>query len=430
MRFLTALFAVCMWLSTSVYAEHIDKTKQDSVLNSYNEKLEQLQKTVQELESTIKQKEQQDELEKLLEEANKLTSVEKKEEHNIGKKFHTGVRQQSAMNPNISMSGDFFGGFSSKQNDYIKSPSDFRYGTNGFYLREAEISLVAPLDPFTRGKTFISVTEEEIAIEEAYLQWLNLPANMNLKMGLFNAEFGILNRYHDHALPQFDRPRVLTNLFTAGNMGGFGLGGNFLLKPLFFSQASILDVTVMSGGTGQSFTNEGDLNLVYVANFTNFYDITQSTFFEWRLGGMAGYNDAAETQHSYVGNLAFNLKWIPVDKAKYRTIDWKTELLYSRRETPDGNVNSKGFYTSLQNKLNARWWISARLDYSQLPYNTSQDEWAYTAAADLWQSDFVFIRFQYQYSDRNFGDSTLYPDDHSFICQVNWAMGPHKHEAY
>ena len=404
--------------------------KDDSLEQVLSEKLIELEKTVLQLQSTIKKKEQETDLQKLLEEANKLKTVEKKEEHSIGKKFHTGVRQQSGLNPNISLSGDFFGAISSKQNEFIKTPSDFNYGKNGFFLREAEISLVSPLDPFTRGKTFISVTENEISIEEAYLEWLNLPANMNLKMGLFNAEFGILNRYHDHALPQFDRPRVLTNLFTNGNMGGFGLAGNFLLKPLLGADASLLDLTLINGGTGQSFTNQGDLNILYVANFINFYDITQNTFFEWRMGGVTGFNDAEEQHRTIVGNMSFNIKWIPLDRSKYRTFDWKTEFFTSRRETPFDTIQSNGFYSSIQNKLNSRWWLTGRIDYSELPADNTQNEWAYTIAADFWQSEFVFIRFQYQYSDRNFQYKQLYPNDHSFITQVNWAMGPHKHEVY
>jgi hypothetical protein len=406
-----------------------EQTKPDSTLA----KIEELQKSVNTLAEKIEKQEEQDELEKLLEEARKLKSVQKKEEHGVGKKFHTGVRQQSALNPNISVSGDFFGGISSSDSDFITEPSDFFYGNNGFFLRELELSLLAPLDPFTRGKSFLSVTEEAISIEEAYMEWLNLPLNMNLKVGLFNAEFGILNRYHDHALPQFDRPKVLVNYFSVAYLGGFGLAGNFLLPRLFWADASMLDVAIINGGNGVSFTNQ-TRSFLTVANLTSFYDITHNTFFEWRLGGVTGYNDAALEQRSTVGNFSFNLKWIPSDRAKYRTFDWKTEFLYSVRQEPTGTVQSKGFYTSVQNKLNARWWIFGRLDYTELPYDTEQTQWAVTVGADFWQSEFVFMRAQYQYSQREmrnvFGVNGAVPEDHSFILQVNWAMGPHKHEAY
>jgi hypothetical protein len=417
-----------------VYAQKAKNTQVDSQRINMEEKLKRLEKTIQEVKYKIEEKEQSDELQKLLEEAEKLKSVEKKEEDSVGKKFHTGVRQQSGLNPNLSVSGDFFSAISSKKDDFITQPSDFSYGSNGFYLRELEVALIAPLDPFTRGKSFISITENTISIEEAYMSWLNLPLNMNLSIGLFNVEFGILNRYHDHALPQFDRPKVLSNFFTNGNFGGTGLTSNFLLPTLFGANASLLDLAIINGGSGISFTDQGDLNLVYVGNFTNFYDITESTFFEWRVGTITGFNDPEEKNMSVVGNLSFNLKWIPVARAKYRLIDWKTEFLYSHRNTPDGSVKSFGFYTSLQNKLNAQWWLSGRIDYSQIPYDNKQNEWAFTICTDFWQSDFVFLRWQYQYSKRNFKNivnyNSPYPNDHSLVFQVNWAMGPHKHEAY
>ena len=414
-----------------------DKAELDSVkahLDSIKAEMDSLIKELEERIDSLEKKEQEDELQKLIEEATKLTAVEKKEEHGIGHRFTSGLRQQQRLNPNISVSGDFFGGISSSKESYVTEPSNVSYGNNGFYLRELQVTLNAPLDPFTRGKTFISFFENEIVIEEAYMEWLNLPAQMNLKVGIFNTEYGLLNRYHDHALPQFDRPKVLTDMFSSAPIGGFGVAGDFLSKPLFWSGSSTFGISVIQGGSGHSFTDQGEYNLLYVGNMTNFYELTRDTYVEWRMGGAVGHNDPAEEYLSYVGSLGFALKWVPVGRSKYRTTDWKTELLLSRRDTPTGQIYSKGFYSSLQNKLNARWWVSGRIGYSELPYDNDQHEWDFTACVDFWQSEFVFFRLQYQYSLREFtnviGNPGPYPNDSSLIFHVCWAMGPHKHEAY
>jgi hypothetical protein len=144
-----------------------------------------------------------------MEEAAQLSEKEVIEEEHANKRCLSGGRQQQGLNPNISLGGDFFGGFSSSDNEYISDEGDVFYGNNGFFLREVELGLESALDPFTRGKSFISITRDAISIEEAYMEWLNLPLNMNLKVGIFYSEFGPLNRYHDHALPQFDRPGPL-----------------------------------------------------------------------------------------------------------------------------------------------------------------------------------------------------------------------------
>ncbi len=398
------------------------------------QRVKQLEKLVGELKAKIEKKEQEDELKKLLQEAKQLSTVPKKESIGIGKRFHTGVRQQSALNPNISVGGDFFGSVSTSKADFINSPGNFSYGNNGFFLRELQISFIAPLDPFTRGKTFISMSGGDIDIEEAYMEWLNLPLNMNLKTGKFKAEFGGLNRWHDHALPQFDRPKALVNLFGHEGVEGFGFGANFLLPRLLGADASSFDAAIIRGGHGISFTDEGTYSLLAAGHLKNYYDLSRSTYFELTLSGVAGKNDPAEKYNSVVGDLGLTVKWVPVGRSKYRTFEWRTELLASRRETVSGNVNSKGFFTSLQNKLDARWWISGRFDYSELPYDNKQHEWALTGCIDFWQSEFVYYRVQYQYSKRDFaevpGYSGPFPDESTITLHVNWAMGPHKHEKY
>jgi len=407
------------------------------------DKIEQLEKLILELKEKIESREQEDELKKLLEEASQLSVREKEEKTDISKKFHSGVRTQQGLNPNISLGGDFFAGVSSSDHDFISEPGDFSYGNNNFHLREAELAFVAPLDPFTRGKAFLSVSDDGIAIEEAYMELLNLPLNMNLKAGIFYAEFGPLNRYHDHALPQFDRPRALVNYFSNGGLGGTGIAANFLLPELLFADASCLDISVIKGGNGVNFESEGKKRLLYVGHWKNFYDLSENSYFEFSLNGVTGKNDIEGNSNSYISSLGLTYKWVPVGREKYRTFDWKTEIFYGVYEmpvlygssSPGQSVKSKGFYTSLQNKLNARFWLGGRIGYSELPYDNDQSEWDFTANIDFWQSEFVFFRLQYQYNKRDICNMKQFPDmelpsDHSLILQICWAMGPHKHEAY
>ncbi len=411
------------------------KAELEKLKKSHELKGKELEKLIHEIKQKIEQKEKVDELQKLLEEADQLSTKAKEEEITVSKRFHSGVRSQQALNPNISLGGDFFAGYSSSNRDFITEPSDISYGNRRFKMREIDVSLQAPLDPFTRGKSFISITKEEISIEEAYMEWLNLPLNMNLKAGIFKTEFGSLNRYHDHALPQFDRPRALVNYFSKGGLGGWGISFSVMLPTVLFADASNLDLAVINGGNDFSFTSEGKYNLLTVGQFKNYYDLSRrDTYLEFRLSGAAGRNDPDEKYNSYIGSVGMILKWVPVARSKYRTVDWKTEFLYSYREGHLKNIKSKGFYSSLQYKLNARFWLSGRVGNSELPYDNTQSEWDFTTCLDFWQSEFVFVRFQYQYNLRDIDNMKncpgKLPNDHSFITQICWAMGPHKHEAY
>jgi len=411
---------------------------QDSIRTQANDtiyqKILELEKEVKLLKQSQEEQKEQAELEALMEEAERLSNQEEGHKIDLSKKYASGVRQQQGLNPNISFGMDFFGGISSSDASSVTEVSDLSYGMNGFFLREAQLSLVAPLDPFTRGKAFISATPEGFAVDEAYIEWLNLPLSMNLKAGIFKSEFGFLNRYHDHALPQFDRPRVLVNLFGKGGLGGAGIATNFLLPPVI-AHASSLDFSFMYGSNEQSFRTESNAGFMFTGQFLNYYDLSTSSYLEVRLSGAAGKTDYhIPDGNSFVGSAGIAYKWTPVGREKYKTIEWKTEFLYGQRENSDGNIRSKGFYSSIQNKLSPRFWLSGRIGYSEIPYDPGQYEWDYTFSVDFWQSEFVLTRLQYQYNDRDIYSRTEtegpYPSEHSFLIQVVWAMGPHKHEAY
>jgi TolA-binding protein len=403
--------------------------------DSTNQRIRELEKTVEALQEMIRKEKQADEMQQLLDEADRLSTEQEEQKIDVSKKYFSGVRQQQGLNPNISFGVDFFGAFSSSDASSIGEPGDVSYGNNGFYLREAQVSFIAPLDPFTRGKGFISATPDGVVVDEAYMEWINLPLNANLKLGVYNAAFGFYNRYHDHALPQFDRPRVLVNLFGTGGLNGPGIASNFMLPPAI-AHATTLDISMIYGQNSQSFMDAASGNgLIFSGQMLNYYDLSASSYLEVRLSGAGGKNYQPDgTFRSYIGSAGIAYKWAPMGREKYRTLEWKTEFIYSNQEFSQGNNRSFGFYSSLQNKLSARWWLSARAGYSELPHDPSQHEWDFTLAFDFWQSEFVLTRIQYQYNDRNiYGRRGLegpFPSDHSFFIQVVWAMGPHKHEAY
>ncbi|MFC2137643.1 hypothetical protein ACFLTE_05660 [Bacteroidota bacterium] len=397
-------------------------------------KIEILLKRIEILEKKVNQQKSEDELQELLNHANQLSAKEKEDEAGLSKKFHSGVRQQQGLNPNISIGGDFFGAVSTSKSDIVTDHSEFNFGNNGMHMRGLEMSFIAPLDPYARGKAFLHLHEDAIEVEEAYMELLNLPFNTSLKVGKLYTEYGLLNRYHEHALPQFDRPKVAVNYFGLEALGGIGLSGNMLLPKLLFADASSFDFSFVEGGNNFSFTTERKMSFLYVGHFKNYYDLSESSYIEYTLSGVTGKNDTTANTNSYIGSFGIHYKWEPLGRSKYRTFDWKTEFYYGWVENPANTMESKGFYTSVQNKLNARFWIGGRIGYSELPYDNKQSEWDYTVCLDYWQSEFVFFRLQYQYNDRNITNMMnslgKFPSEHSVVLQISWAMGPHKHEAY
>jgi len=424
--FIITLLSVVLIIPLSVLSQQVDGKKnaqlqdQQAILKN---KVAELEKMIKELQDKVQKKEKQDKLKLLLEKAKNMSS-KKTEKASITRKFHSGLRQQSALNPNISAGGDFYFAIGKSKTDYNTEVSKVSNGTGNFFIREMQIGIQSALDPFSRGKVFLSFGREGVEVEEAYVSWLNLPLNCNLKAGEFKAEFGKLNRYHDHALPQFDRPFVLKNFFGKGSLKGFGLSGNFLL-PVKIADVNVLDLEVFKGGNDMSFTNGGKRNLVFVSHLKNYWDLSRSTYFELGLSSALGKNSPFEYYSSFVAGTDLTIKWVPPAQAKYKGVEWLTEVLYSRRRGAAGDINSWGVYSSVKDRLGPGWLISGRFDYSQFPWNNDLHETGFTVALDWWQSEFVFFRGQISYIDRNFDEG-----DVRFVLQTVWAMGPDKHEIY
>ncbi|MBN1783060.1 hypothetical protein JW948_18135 [bacterium] len=390
--------------------------------DSVAEKIAGLQNRLNEIEKQAAEKAKQEELQALMDRARAM-SQEHREEPEI-KKFHSGLRQQSALNPNISVGGEFYTAWGKSESELNRSRSETEWGTGQLTLREVELGIESALDPYSRGKVFIGIGPDEAAVEEAYVTWLNCPLNMNLKAGKFKAQFGQLNRYHDHALPQFDRPRMLVRYFGNETLHGTGISGNFLL-PSLWAHVNELDLEIFTGGNGYSFTDEGRHNLISSFHLKNYYDLNRSTYLEIGLSGAAGNNDPEEKDESLIFGTDVTVKWQPPGHAKYSGIEWKTECLISNRHLGAGRVKTWGAFSTVQVRTGARTMVSGRLDYSQLPVDSALRERGGALAFDYWQSEFVFIRFQYTVIDRNFDDS-----DQRFIIHTCWAMGPHRHEVY
>ena len=358
-------------------------------------------------------------------------------------------RMLNALNPEISLTGDFI--------SYYRTPSrpsgppflassgqnintwlgEFPAG-NRFFLRGAELNVVAPLDPYTRGKFFFDVPADgggtlasvptaadgSLGIEEVYMEWIHLPTNLNLKIGYFLNQFGQLNRWHEHALPQVDRPHLLATFLGVDGLDGLGMSFNWVLGRLW-SHVNEVHVEFISGGDGVSFTTAGKKDLVALARLKNYWDLSQDTYLEIGLSAAQGHNDPDGLYGTTLGAIDLNYKWVPAGRGHYRTFDLRSEVFVSRRDTPTGTVESLGTYLSVQNRLSARLWTSLRLDYAQLPWDSDQNIKGAAVTLDYWQSEFVFFRLQLDRVERTFADSAT-----RLFLQTVWSMGPHKHEAY
>jgi hypothetical protein len=318
-------------------------------------------------------------------------------------------RNLNRLNPEISLSGDVLA-FSES-------------GDQDFDPREFELDFQATLDPFSRTKWTIAYAEEEIEIEEGYVEYSGLASGLGLRAGRMRQTFGAINRFHQHALPQVDYPLVLQAFFDEEGLAQTGISAEWLV-PRPWASANELTLQV-ADGSSEAFGGDSFERLSVLGHVNNYWDLTSSVYLEWGLSGAVGKPEPRRQSRVWGTDVTYH--WQPPAKAKYREITWRTEALFSQRDDTLGSRQTAwGGYSYVEGLLMRNLYAGLRYDRTEDPLAPRRKRWAVEPYATWWQSEYVRLRAAY----RMLRDEGVRETDHSFLIQLTWAAGPHRHEAY
>lgn len=396
-----------------------------STLDSLKTLIMELQKEVE----TLQSKQSQNELEELRKSAVKLSEIPGKEATLPEKTFQQGSRNLKAFNPEISLVSDVISMYQPE------SPHYDELLQSGFNFRLMDLNIQSPLDPFSIAKATVSFSPAEgVELEEAYILWTNPFPRTKISVGKFRQQFGIINRWHEHALDQIFLPLPLQLYLSQEGLNQVGISLETLL-PSLTATTNELFIQITDTRNEVLFDrNEPGLPAVLV-HFKNFYDLSPSTYLEIDLSGVVGTNDdvgftvTRRHQWSYLGGVDVTLSWSPVQRALYKGFTWRSALLHLKKEQPLApDIRAWGGYTYLDYKLSRRMIAGIRFDGLQPPEypNQSRYIWQVVPYVTFWQSEFVFMRFQWNHQ----WGSALESSQNQFMLQMDWALGPHKHEKY
>lgn len=320
-------------------------------------------------------------------------------------------RNLNQLNPEISITGDMVGVYTDQ-------------GREDFDAREFELSFQSALDPFSVTKWTLAFSPEEgVDIEEGYISYSNLPGGLSLTAGKMRQTFGVLNRWHLHALPQLDYPLALQTYFGEEGLAQTGLRAEWLLpRPWATANELILELT---DGESDAFGGESFNRLVGLAHLKNYWDVSDAVYLELGLSGIAGGNGASGDSQVLGGDFTFH--WQPPSRAKYRELTWRTELLRSERDDEEGlNHRAWGGYSYVEGLLAQNLYAGVRYDLLEDPFDPEHVTWGVFPNLTWWQSEYVRLRGEYGFvKDDLTGD-----EENRFSLQITWAAGPHKHEIY
>jgi len=397
----------------------------------------QLQEVQQQLEVLVLQQKahkEQSELDHLRQAAAaEAASEAPAEKVDTGTEFTSGTRMQPELNPEISVNGDLF----FVAGDNLK---------NQMQARHFELDFQSYLDPFTKmhvvfgyegGHSVWGYGEDEHAdaeheeehggfeLEEGFLTWLNLPGNTALTVGKKRQQFGILNRWHMHALPQTDYPWVIQESFGPHGLSGTGVSVEWMM-PSLWADANELIVEVMDGNNDVAFAGSDWTKPSYLAYLKNYWDLSPNTYFEADVTGLFGVTDAdGDLAHDFLA-LDLVYDWYPLGRELYRGFEARGMLVRSSLDLENGSsLDTWGSYLYGQYKFTRGWIAGIRWDWVEDQRQAGHDFWGLSPYLTFWQSEFVRLRGQYSYRNDN-----IYGTDNRFELQFTFAAGPHKHESY
>ena len=334
-----------------------------------------------------------------------------------GQRFSNQARNLNELNPEISATGDVFATFS----DHTGDPE-----ANQFRLGEFEIALQATLDPYSSAKFALVQEDGEVSLEEGFLEFNSLPGALGLKVGQMRLDWGKLNRWHQHALPQVDRPLVHQAMLGEEGLTGLGTSLSWLPPP-FLGDYNEVIVQVANDNNDVLFSGRGFDQPVYLVHETNYFDISPATYFELGVSATTGTAGLDGQFRNQLYGTDWNFNWAPPATALYRGFELRGELMWQRRDGPGGVTSSLGAYTYGVYKLNRRSFVGLRGDWTELPLEPGARLWGTSPYYEWWQSEWVRFRLQYSYLSRQI--EAIEPE-HKFFIQLTWSMGPHKHEKY
>lgn len=416
----------------------------EQLRKEYSEKIAELERKIDEM-SSQRESEAEAEIRQSAEQEAQTSGEEEAPETPESATFASGALGLQALNPEISAVADAVSWFGKPEGDQRRTDFD---------LRVLDVHFESYLDPYSKLKAAVGLTEHGAELGEAYLTRYDVGKGLNLTLGKFHQQFGVVNRWHAHGLDQVNFPLAIRQLF-GGPLESTGVS----LDWLGSGRASVthgLTVQITNGANERLFAENSTNFPSLLVHYKNYRDLSKDTYFEAGFTGLLGRNDewrvGAGTVSRRLWTRAFGvdltLLWEPTEAMRYRNWVWRTEGYFVKKRllAPDGSgtdsIKAWGAYSYFQRKISRTTEIGTRLDYFRPDRKSyAQDygdllgpvavaasgahQWQLSPYVTWWQSEWVKWRFEY---NRLWGDGL--PDDNRFFVQCTFAAGPHKHERY
>lgn len=340
-------------------------------------------------------------------------------------------QRSNVFNPGITVFGNFITRVDDSAVYLDDDPSGERLDDQ-FHLREFEVDLRAPIDPWSEGVLILS-SESEVpgesttGIEEGYVTLKKLPildsapAGLKLKAGRFRTGFGRFNRIHLHDLPQPSYPRSLGTFLGPEGYISDGFSGKFFLPSPSDSQAIELTLELLDGGGIPLADGQSRSNLAGLGHIEWFADLGGGKDVE--LGLSAWQSDS---DHRLLGADA-TFKWKPAEAGEWNSFLFGGELFQADVNDPAVSDNPMGFLVWSQYQFDRNTYFGVRYDHSEELSDSSLSTDTYGAYLTYYTTEFLRMRLALEHSESDVG---ILDGVNTALLELNIVFGSHPVEPY
>lgn len=320
----------------------------------------------------------------------------------------SGPQSPNYFNPQMSLVADFRANAAAGKDEPKRA-----------LFREAEIGLAADVDPFLKAEAYISFANDNgstsAEVEEAFGLYTKFAKNMQLKVGKIAAAIGRMNRSHVDQLYFLDYPLVVRDLF---GDEGLRAGGVSLAYKFPGDRFNEITVEATDPDDGPLFQGGSTQKPTLVGHFRSFFDFSED------LSGQLGFsyvNGPHLNHRAQVYGADYTMKWTPGTRGRSATFE--TEGYWANPGMP-GSKTTFGAFGALTYEIVPRWFLTGKVDYSELP-GTSSIQRAASLGLTFKLTEFEHWRVEFQHVTSNFA-----PIKNLLNFQFQFAIGAHPAHKY
>jgi hypothetical protein len=309
----------------------------------------------------------------------------------------------------------------------------------GIHFDEAEISLIAVVDPYWTLVSNIVFAPDGVDPEEVWARSTNIPA-IQLKLGKIRGTFGKHGLLHTHAFPFIQAPVIMANTIGEEGFKAAGAEAAWLTPLPWYAELTggIYEPSDSAADQPLDFGSTRHDNIPYLGHFKNQIDLNDETTLELGVSALSG-RGSDDRAHSAFGGDA-TVRNVPLRTSNSRGWILQGEYLERGESAPGGYAReSSGWYASYQYRLSQVWWAGIRgeqardsftdflLDSAGLPVPGKVSRGSVNLA---WMpSEFSFVRIEYSHAEGDAG-SGIKPNDDRVMLQLSYTIGYHPAHAY